>query len=273
MTAIQSTTNLGMLLGPAVSGVAIAHVGVQNVLFLDAATFLVSTLCLIPIRMRHAVAPGPPQVAGTFLAEILTGFRFIVVHQRSVRRPMLTSTFFSLGMSAFVFLLPIVADDLLRAGPVQLGWLWSALGAGTLVASAVLSLVNQGDLRYRLWIVAAALAVGGLATCALPSLDTPVLAGALIAAIGGSTALFTPIVWALLQELTPAHLLDRVFTAFSTGGMASAMVGRAHYALAGIGADGPTLCCRVARITSLPARASSSAVCHQLLLLTTAGMR
>ena len=133
--------------------------------------------------------------------------------------------------------------------------------------------MNQGDLRYRLWIVAAALAVGGLATCALPSLDTPVLAGALIAAIGGSTALFTPIVWALLQELTPAHLLGRVFTAFSTGGMASAMVGRAHYALAGIGADGPTLCCRVARITSLPARASSSAVCHQLLLLTTAGMR
>jgi len=63
VTAIQSTTNLGMLLGPAVSGVAIAHVGVQNVLFLDAATFLVSTLCLIPIRMRHAVAPGPPQVA------------------------------------------------------------------------------------------------------------------------------------------------------------------------------------------------------------------
>ena len=99
VTAIQSTTNLGMLLGPAVSGVAIAHVGVQNVLFLDAATFLVSTLCLIPIRMRHAVAPGPPQVAGTFLAEILTGFRFIVVHQRTVRRPMLTSTFFSLGMS------------------------------------------------------------------------------------------------------------------------------------------------------------------------------
>jgi DHA3 family macrolide efflux protein-like MFS transporter len=39
VTAIQSTTNLGMLLGPAVSGVAIAHVGVQNVLVLDAATF------------------------------------------------------------------------------------------------------------------------------------------------------------------------------------------------------------------------------------------
>ena len=117
VTAIQSTTNLGMLLGPAVSGVAIAHVGVQNVLFLDAATFLVSTLCLIPIRMRHAVAPGPPQVAGTFLAEILTGFRF-VVHQRTVRRPMLTSTFFSLGMSAFVFLLPIAQPREPRRPPL-----------------------------------------------------------------------------------------------------------------------------------------------------------
>ena len=50
---MQSTGNIGMLLGPAVSGVGIALVGAQNVLLLDAPTFLVSTLCLIPIRIRH----------------------------------------------------------------------------------------------------------------------------------------------------------------------------------------------------------------------------
>jgi hypothetical protein len=34
-----------------------------------------------------------------------------------------------------------------------------------------------------------------------------------------------PIVWALLQEITPAHLLGRVLTTFSVGSMAAAMAG------------------------------------------------
>ena len=33
----------------------------------------------------------------------------------------------------------------------------------------------------------------------------------------------------MLQEVTPEHLLGRVFTTFSTGGMASAMVGMAGF--------------------------------------------
>jgi MFS family permease len=43
--------------------------------------------------------------------------------------------------------------------------------------------------------------------------------------IGGSTALFTPVVWSVLQEMTPAHMLARVMTTFSTGGMFAAMLG------------------------------------------------
>src|SRR5262249_22843634 len=48
---IQSTTNVGLLIGPAVSGVGIAMMGAHNVLYLDAATFLVSALCLLPIQV------------------------------------------------------------------------------------------------------------------------------------------------------------------------------------------------------------------------------
>ena len=222
---MQSTGNIGMLLGPAVSGVGIALVGAQNVLLLDAATFLVSTLCLIPIRIRPPASRIQERGPGRLAAEIRMGFRFVFVQHRLVRRLMVTSIAFSLGASAFTFLLPVVASDLLRVGPVGLGWLWSSLGAGMLVASVALAVVNQGGLRRRLRIVAAALAVGGVATFTLTRLDTPAMAGALIAAIGGSSAVFTPIVWALLQELTPIDLLGRVFTTFSTGAMAAAMVG------------------------------------------------
>lgn len=56
----------------------------------------------------------------------------------------------------------------------------------------------------------------------------PISLGRLIAAgiviiVGGSTAVLNPIVWTLLQEVTPEHLIGRVLTTFSVGSMASAM--------------------------------------------------
>ena len=65
--------------------------------------------------------------------------------------------------------------------------------------------------------------------CGLSLLTAPLIAGALILIIGGSTALFMPIVWGVLQEVTPAPLLGRVFTTFSTGSMAAAMAGMAGF--------------------------------------------
>jgi MFS family permease len=74
-------------------------------------------------------------------------------------------------------------------------------------------------------LLSSSMAVGGAAVCGLSLLETPLMATALVIVIGGSTALFTPVVWALLQELTPGHMLGRVFTTFSTGAMSSAMAG------------------------------------------------
>src|SRR4029079_15456608 len=39
---IQGTNNIGILLGPAMSGILIALIGAQHVLYVNAATFLVS---------------------------------------------------------------------------------------------------------------------------------------------------------------------------------------------------------------------------------------
>jgi hypothetical protein len=98
-----------------------------------------------------------------------------------------------------------------------------------LIASLGLATIRQGDVSQRLRLISAALAVGGLCVGGLGFLQAPLAAGAMIALIGGSTALFTPLVWAMLQELTPAHLLGRVFTSFATGGMASSMAGMAGF--------------------------------------------
>ena len=227
---IQGTANIGLLIGPAICGVGIAMVGAHNVLYLDAATFLVSAICLMPIRLHETLQPRERQVGGiTIIQDLLVGFRFVFVQHRPVLLLMFTATLYSLGASAFVFLLPVFATQLLDASSVELGWLWSSLGIGMLAASAWLTRIKQGDFQNRLRLISAALAVGAVAVCVLGVLEAPVMAALLIVVFGGSTAVFTPIVWAMLQELTPEHLLGRVFTTFSTGAMASAMAGMATF--------------------------------------------
>lgn len=229
---LQTTTNVGLLVGPAASGLGIALIGAQNVLYVDAATFFISALCLFPIRMSetfdHMRTAGKGLTEG-IASDLLVGFRFVFVEQKTVLLLMLTATLYSVGISAFVFLLPVFAKDVLGVGPIQLGWLWSALGVGMLLASLGLTSLTQGDVPWRLRLISCTLAVGGCAVGALGFLNAPVAAGILIAVIGGSTAMFTPLVWTMLQELTPTHLLGRVFTSFATGGMASSMAGMAAF--------------------------------------------
>src|SRR5499425_3344415 len=52
---IQSTTNIGIVLGPAISGILIALIGAQHVLYVNALTFLISAFCLIPIRSNETL--------------------------------------------------------------------------------------------------------------------------------------------------------------------------------------------------------------------------
>jgi Arabinose efflux permease len=224
---VQSTNNIGTLVGPAISGIGIALIGAQNVLFVNAATFLISALCLMPIRVPVGVqkpADGA-ELTGTVMQELRAGFSFVFGRQHTVFLLAVIAALYNIGASAFVFVLPVYAKESLQVGPVQLGWLWSALGVGMLLASTWLASIRQGDVHNRLRIIARAMTVGGLAVASLSMLETTFFAAGLIMIIGGSTALFYPVVWALLQEMTPAHMLGRVLTTFSTGSMASAMAG------------------------------------------------
>ena len=225
---LQTTTNTGLLLGPLLSGIGIALIGSQNVLYVDAATFFVSALCLIAVRLQPIEAAPGESRRGTWTQELMAGVRFVCVEQ-TVLALMVTAALYSLAASAFAFMLPVFAEQNLSVGALELGALWSALGAGMLAASTWLASLSQGDLHGRFTLIFRSMAVGGLAMCGLSLLTAPLIAGALILVIGGSTAMFMPIVWGVIQEVTPAPLLGRVFTTFSTGSMASAMAGMAGF--------------------------------------------
>jgi DHA3 family macrolide efflux protein-like MFS transporter len=221
---IQGTNNIGMLLGPAISGIMIALIDAENVLFVNSATFLISAFCLMPIRFavshRRTV-----EGASSVWEELRGGFRFVFAQRSMVFTLVIISSLYNLGVSAFVFILPVYAKEFLQVGPVQLGWLWSALGVGMLAASTWLAWRKQSDMQGRLRIVVRGMTIGGLAVCSLSLLETPLVAAGIVVIVGGSTAVLNPIVWALLQEVTPEHLIGRVLTTFSVGSMASAMAG------------------------------------------------
>jgi MFS family permease len=223
---MQGGVNIAVLIGPAMSGLGIATIGVENVLFINAAGYLISALCLLPIRIQQA-APGPAVAScpPSVLSDMLAGFRFVFLQERTVPFLLITVASFNLAWNGFLFLLPAVAQHVLDVGPLELGMLWSLLGGGMLATSAWLAWVEQGDMGCRMRMIAGSMAVSGLAIWGLKFFGSASLAIPLIIIIGGCIAPVTPIVWALLQEMTPQHMLARVFTTFSTGVMSAAMAG------------------------------------------------
>ncbi|GMV51613.1 MAG: MFS transporter [Nitrospira sp.] len=221
---IQGTGNLGMLFGPAISGLLIALIGSERALFINSGTFLISALCLMPIHFVTQ-AVGSSTSAHSLWGDLKQGFRFVFGRRSMVFTLVVISSLYNLGVSAFVFILPVYAKEFLQVGPVQLGWLWSALGVGMLAASTWLAWKQQNDMQGRLRIVVRGMTVGGIAVGSLSLLEQPLIAAAVVIIVGGSTAVLNPIVWALLQEVTPEPLIGRVLTTFSVGSMASAMAG------------------------------------------------
>lgn len=224
---IQGTNNIGLLLGPAISGVLIALMGAQNVLYVNSATFLISALCIMPMRFHETLKPAVDLGGFTksVVEDLKVGFRFVFGSHSTVFLLVIISALYNLGASAFVFILPVYAKEFLQVGPVQLGWLWSALGIGMLIVSTWLAWKHQGDIHSRLRLIVSGMIIGGLAVCSLSLLETPLMAAAVVIVVGGATAVMNPVVWALLQEVTPRHLMGRVVTTFSTGSMAAAMAG------------------------------------------------
>jgi MFS family permease len=222
----QSTMTIGQLIGPAISGILIAAMGAQNVLFVNAATFLISALCKIPLRISQKVAATrfdhPVRQA---LHDLKEGFTFIFVRHRLLVVLMAISSLYTLGATGFIYLLPVVGKELLRADSFQLGWLWASLSAGILATTMWLLVSKPIGLCRRVWMIGIAAGLAGGAALLLGSIRLLPLAALLIAVIGASSGLVNPFVSASLQERSPKQILARVFGVFNTGYLAFAMLG------------------------------------------------
>jgi len=222
----QGTMTIGQLLGPAISGMLIAIIGAQNVLYVNAGTFLASALCKIPLTVKEKGRSGPRSAPATEAwRDLREGFRFVFVEHRLMLLLMAVASLSTLGSTAFIYLLPVLAKGYLRADSVELGWLWASLSLGLLATTMWMAAVSQGELCRRLWLISVASAIGSLAMFGLTMTTSFPILALLLAAVGICSGVVNPFVSASLQERTPKHMLARVFSVFNTGTLVAAMVG------------------------------------------------
>ena len=223
---MQSAMTIGQLLGPALSGILIAAIGAQNALYVNAAAFVLSALCKIPLRLPHVRAHRSSDNVWTqAIKDLQDGVRFVFVKQRLLFLLMIVASIFTLGSTAFVYLLPVIGNRLLHVGSVALGGLWSSLSLGILTTTVWLIWKPQQTVCPRIWMIAVAAAIASVAVPGLLMSDSMLWAGGLIVAIGATSGLITPLVATSLQERTPKELMARVFGLFNTGTMVFSMIG------------------------------------------------
>ena len=127
---LQTTTSLGIIMGPALSGLGIAALSSQEVLCLNALTYVISAACFMPIRFVPPTCAWSPIHRCLHVAGSCRGLS--LCRQRPAD-PLVSDRHggaLYLRDQRLHALFPVFARKLLDLGPVEVGYLWSMLGMG-----------------------------------------------------------------------------------------------------------------------------------------------
>ncbi len=224
---LQSTTSIGIILGPAASGLGIAFSGSQDVLCINALTYFASAACLLPIRLHGQEKREPSSLAEErrFFGQLLEGMRWALVSRQAILVLIVLASVYTFGSGAFTTLFPVFGRHLLGLGPVEIGYLWSWLGTGLLLASIGLVRVSAWDLARRLSVIAISSALAGVALVGVTWTQDVRIASLLVACVGLGFGTWTPIAWGIIQEVAPPGLVGRVMAVYTAVATATSMLG------------------------------------------------
>ena len=201
-SSIEGGTAFAAIVGPALAGVLIPFVGAPNVLYLDAATFLVSFAILFALVPKRKPLHEPARRG------VLAGLRF-VLRDRLLGPLTATVAGFGFIVSALSAALPVFAYEAFSSRVA--GLFYASLGAGALVGTvcAVVFVRRVAPLK---------LAALGILAFAVPLWLLPVAEQAWIVTMALFVAtFFTPLVngpvMGVLTARTPEPLRPKVMTA------------------------------------------------------------
>lgn len=214
--------------GPVLAGILVSTVGSGAAIAIDAATFGVSTVALLLLRVPALQRPAEPT---TFLADLREGWRefvsrtwlwVIVVH---------AALFHLLVIAPLMVLGPVVADREL-GGAADWGFIAASIGVGVIVGSASASRLNPAR---PLFVGVLCFSLGSALLATVLGLPAPTLVIAVAGFFCGTAEGFIEVAWiTALQQRVTQTVLARVSAYDTVGSFVFFPIG---FALAGPASD------------------------------------
>ncbi len=204
---IQASFAAASVIGPLAAGALLIVLPLQQLLLVDAASFIVSATTLSLIRRPFN---APLERSRTSIRQdIVEGLRYVLGHPvlRNISAMMALINFVS--VTAFAQLV-LFAKERYAASDTEVGILFASGGVGVFLLS-----LAAGPLRKR-WsfgnVALGALMVSGLSRLALAFAPTYALAVVLWGLASGLGTLFNINTGSLRQAIVPNHMLGRIIT-------------------------------------------------------------
>ncbi|HEX7736871.1 MAG TPA: MFS transporter [Ktedonobacteraceae bacterium] len=208
---IQASYAGASILGPVIAGVAVAFMPLAALMYIDAASFLVSaaSLALVTISFNPRIEEAGEQEHKHLLQDVREGLSYVLRHPvlRNISLMMALVNFFD---TTIMTQLVLFAKERLQASDTQVGLLFTAGSAGVVVLSLL-----AGSLRKR-WtfsrVALGALTAMGCFIVILSFMRWYSLALILVGLQSGCGILFNINTGSLRQAIVPNQMLSRVMS-------------------------------------------------------------
>ncbi|MEU7790185.1 MFS transporter [Amycolatopsis sp. NPDC049159] len=233
---LQGSESVAQIAGRGLAGLIAQGVGPVSALLVDAATFLVSAVCLRAIRTQEPPRPVAPR-GTTLRQEIATGLRW-VVRDRYLRPLALFSAVANVALTGYQAIQVVFFVQVVGVSPAAVGFLVAASGVGGVLGAAVATWLARrwGTARSMLISLLTMAPLGFLIPMATggPGLILPAVGGI---AIGAAVVAANVLAASFRQTYPPRPVQGRV-VAFSSllangSSAAGALLAGALGALAG----------------------------------------
>jgi predicted MFS family arabinose efflux permease len=193
-----------IVFGPLAGSLAINWWGIQAAFLFDAATFVVGTLAVLPLRLRPLAKEAGPSVGRR---DLLAGLR-LARQTTDIRRTLLLAAAVFCSWGAFVVIEPLYVRNVLHRSPATLGLLQTVFGIGLIGTTALLPRI--GDRVTTVRALAASVVVSGLAAALYVGTRSLSVAMFGVFIWGVDVAFFMPPMQTLLQRSAPPEAHGRV---------------------------------------------------------------
>ena len=191
------------IIGPLAAGYIMQAYGPGHLLLVISVSLFISAICVLPIPNLSTKSTPTGSIWRNFKA----GLEF-VLHDNPIRTVMIVLLFTEgLGFACWS-MFPVVARDVLHAGPVVLGFLSTFRSLGGIIGAITVS--AYGDIKSKGWVLIGADIIFGVFLIFFAFSSNLVMSLALIMIVGAFGTTVSTISSTLAQTMAPEEMRGRV---------------------------------------------------------------